>query len=270
MVYTLLIGLAEQKLIMTSPKKVYNDATFLRQIPTQLIPVEKRFIANDELLNHIYVFHMDELYEHFQIAGAWENPYTNRKFNERDQLALRENNQFQELYHAQKELEKKRLHDLIIHLFPEKSLTITIDNTNDMFYLNFKNSALFAAADKGFIEYTKLKYVENKENCFQLFLSEKLIKNLLDEGRYQKLKENLASLYNAEEKSRIRELIMHCDSKYPEAMLHFREMVSEIVLRILKNSCNEEMFLIAQEFDELRSEIERFYDEPEMDRKDVN
>jgi hypothetical protein len=249
---------------MTSPKKIYNDATFLNKVPTHLIPAEKRFIANDENLNHIYVFHVDELYEHFRNAGLWLNPYTSRKFNERDQLALRENEKIQQLFLAQKEQEKAVLHDLVIHLFPEKSVTISMDNTNDMFYLNFANSALFAAADKGFIDYTKLKYFENKNNCFQLFLSEKLIKILLDDTEYQKLKDKIAHLYTAEEKSRIRDLIMHYDSKYPEAMLHFKEIVNEMVLRILKNSCNEELFLIAQEFDDLRNKIEKFYDEPSV------
>jgi hypothetical protein len=245
---------------MNNMKKVFNQATFLHQVPTQLIPQEKRFIANDEYLNHIYVFHTDELYEHFKQAGLWVNPYTNKKFNERDQLALREHEKIKELFLAQLDVQKDRLHDLIVAIFPANSVTITLDKENDMFYLNFKNSALFETADKGFIDFTRLKYFENKNNCFQLFISDKLARHLLSEDDHTQLKHRFSHIYPAEEKARIRNHIMECDHKYPQAMGHFRELVNEMVLRILKNSCNEELFQISQEFDKLHADIKQFHD----------
>ncbi|MES2218528.1 MAG: hypothetical protein V4501_08950 [Pseudomonadota bacterium] len=250
-------------------KKVFNENTFLRKIPTQLIPPEKRFIANDDFLNRIYVFHIDELCEHFKGAGLWVNPYTNKKFNERDQLALRTHENIEKLFLAETDNLKDKLHDIILKMFPENSLSITMDKANNMLYLNFKNSALFETADKGFVDFTNLKYFENKDNCFQLLLSDKLTKHLLSNDEHPKIKNKIASLYAAEEKTRIRNHIMDCDSKYPQAMSHFGEVVSDMVLRILKNSCNEELFKISQEFDKLHAEIKKFHDDLPESRQPV-
>jgi hypothetical protein len=250
-------------------RKVFNDATFLNKIPTQLIPQEKRFIANDESLNHMYVFHTDELYEHFKESGLWINPYTNKKFTERDQLALRTNEKIEQLFLTEIERQKEKLHDVILAMFPANSLQITIDKANSMLYLNFKNSALFETADKGFMDFSKMKYFENKNNCFQLLISEKLTKYLFSDDEQAKIKRKIAELYAAEEKTRIRNHIMECDTRYPLAMLHFREVVSDMVLRILKNSCNEELFQISQEFDKLHVDIKKFHDDLPENRQAV-
>jgi hypothetical protein len=250
-------------------KKIFNEATFLNKIPTQLIPQEKRFIANDENLNQIFVFHTDELYEHFKQSGLWVNPYTNQKFNERDRLALRTHEKIEQLFIKEIEHKKSKLHDIIINMFPADSLKITIDEGNDMLYLNFKNSALFETADKSFTDFSKMKYFENKNNCFQLLISEKLTKHLFSEEQQNHIKKKIADLYAAEEKTRIRNHIMDCDSKYPQAMQHFREHVSDMVLRILKNCCNEELFQISQEFDKLHSDIKKFHDHLPENRQPV-
>jgi hypothetical protein len=84
-----------------SPKDYYNHETFMHKVPIKQIPDEKRFIANDDLGNLMYIFHIDELYEYFKSVGAWLNPYTNKSFEERDQLTLRGNKKFEELFFNQ-------------------------------------------------------------------------------------------------------------------------------------------------------------------------
>jgi hypothetical protein len=235
-----------------SARKIFNEATFLHKIPTQLIPQEKRFIANDDQLNHMYVFHIDELYEHFKTSGLWVNPYTSKKFNERDQLALRVHEKIEQLFLSETDSQKEKIHDLIVSMFPSNSLSITLDK-----------------ADKGFGDFAKLKYFENKNNCFQLSISEKLTNHLLHPDGHHKIKTKIADLYAAEEKARIRNHIMECDTKYPKAMHHFSELVSDMVLRILKHSSMEELFQISQEFDQLHSEIKKFHDDLPENRQAV-
>jgi hypothetical protein len=248
--------------VMKPPQKVFNEETFLHKSPIRSIPEEKRFLTNDEILNHTYVFHVDELYHHFKEKGQWVNPYTNKKFEERDQLILRKHKHFQELHIAQNVTQQNYFMDTLLRIFPPGSVNIQPDLQNNMLHLHFKNSALLATANMTLTDDSNVShFAETKmEHYFPLFLSDK-IKNMLEmETELQELREKIMRYYSEEEKIRIRETITHFDQEYPEAMQHFKEDIDELVLRVLKHTHYEELFQISQEFDKMQDEIKVFHD----------